>query len=235
MEWSIIIFCFNEASSIYQVVTDNIQVLEKISVDYEIIIVNDGSTDQTAEICSALSAKNSSVQLINHARNLGIGSSLQTGYAMARKKYVCAVPGDGQFNVDLLREVPAFDNKNFYSFYRRKTNYNWYRSSLTWGNKIFNQVFLGVKLKDVNWVKVYTRTQLSLASTKLTSSLIETEICSKLIHLGSMPVELSSEYLKRTGGTPKGGNIKTLLQALMETIKLVIEVRKFRKYTVAKQ
>jgi glycosyltransferase involved in cell wall biosynthesis len=229
MEWSIIVFCYNEGSSIHHVVSDIIGVLDKISTAYEVIIVNDGSSDNTQEVCEQLAIKHPSLRLVAHEQNLGIGSALQTGYKLATRQYICAVPGDGQFDINLLRQVPAFDEDLFYAFYRRKTNYNLYRSLLTWGNKTFNQIFLGIQLKDVNWVKVYTRAQLSLASVKLTSSLIETEICAKLIYLNSKPVELPSDYLDRTGGKPKGGNLKTLIQALRETIKLIVEVGRFKK------
>lgn len=229
MEWSIIVFCYNEASSISLLVAEVIEVFGDISTGYEIIIVNDGSTDSTESICKGLCESHSLIKLINHSKNLGIGSALQTGYREARNKYICAVPGDGQFDIRLLKEIPAFDNKAFFSFYRLKTNYNWYRSMLTWGNKIFNRFLLCVNLRDVNWVKVYTREQLNIVSARLTSSLVETEICAKLIYLGVKPIELPSEYLARKGGTPKGGNLKTLVQVLKESIKLILEVLRFRK------
>lgn len=229
MEWSVIVFCYNEGSSIRRVVTEIKDTLEKIATSYEIIIVNDGSTDNTEHNCAVLSGSYPFIKLVNHPRNLGIGSALRTGYTHATKNYVCAIPGDGQFNINLLKQIPAFDANTFYSFYRKKTNYNWYRALLTWGNKVFNRLVLGINLKDVNWVKVYTHSQLSLASVQLTSSLIETEICSKLIYLGIQPVEIPSDYLSRTGGTPKGGSMKTLIQALGETIKLIMVVTQFKK------
>jgi glycosyltransferase involved in cell wall biosynthesis len=212
MEWSVIVFCYNEAPSIRRVVSQAVALLEDRGADYEIILVNDGSTDDTAAVCRELSAQYPFFRSI-----------------AAKKKYICAIPGDGQFNIELLREIPPFEENVFYSFYRKKTNYNYYRSVLTWGNRTFNSLLLGVNLRDVNWIKVYTRDQLALASLKLSSSLIETEICAKLIHLNIKPIELQSDYLARSSGTPKGGSLKTLLQALKETIKLVGEVKKFKR------
>jgi glycosyltransferase involved in cell wall biosynthesis len=229
MEWSVIVFCYNEAPSIRRVVSQAVALLEDRGADYEIILVNDGSTDDTAAVCRELSAQYPFFRSIDHPKNMGIGTALQTGYRAAKKKYICAIPGDGQFNIELLREIPPFEENVFYSFYRKKTNYNYYRSVLTWGNRTFNSLLLGVNLRDVNWIKVYTRDQLALASLKLSSSLIETEICAKLIHLNIKPIELQSDYLARSSGTPKGGSLKTLLQALKETIKLVGEVKKFKR------
>lgn len=229
MEFSIIIFCYNEGASIEPVIRQAAAVMQACASRYELVVVNDGSTDDTAAVCRTLAAALPELIYIEHPSNKGIGGALRTGYAAARYQYVCAIPGDGQFDVALLRDVPAFGEKEFYCFYRRKTNYNAYRSILTWGNKAFNKLLLGISLRDVNWVKVYTLQQLDRCDLQLSSSLVETEICSKLIHLGAVPVEVPSDYLVRGGGTPKGGNIKTLCRALRETLKLIIVMARFKK------
>lgn len=229
MEFSIIIFCYNEGTSIERVIRQAAEVMRSCATRYELIVVNDGSTDQTGDVCRALAATLPQLRYVEHPANKGIGCALRTGYAAAQYQYVCAIPGDGQFDVALLCDVPAFGEKEFYCFYRRKTNYNAYRSILTWGNKAFNKLLLGISLRDVNWVKVYTRHQLERCDLQLSSSLVETEICSKLIHLGAVPVELPSDYLVRGGGTPKGGSIKTLYRALAETVSLIAELRRFRR------
>ncbi|MCW5906348.1 MAG: glycosyltransferase family 2 protein [Chitinophagales bacterium] len=220
MRFSIIIFAYNEVNSLSTVFYDVLNFLSGTSEDYEIILVNDGSSDGTDMLCSQLKDSNPNVTLITHPNNKGIGMALRSGYMAATKEYVCAIPGDGQFNIDELRAVQPFDANTYYSFYRPQTNYNRYRNTLTWINRLFNQHVLGIFLRDVNWIKVYRKEQIHFANPQLKSSLVESEICAKLYKAGVMPVEIPSQYLPRKSGVAKGGNWKTLRKAIAETLKL---------------
>ena len=129
MKLSIIIFCFNEAGTLKQLVHDTKNVLKHIATQSEIIIVNDGSTDDTKIIGDTLSVEHSDVIIIHHQQNKGIGMALQTGYAAANLDFICAVPGDGQFDVRELLQISPFDDSRYYSFYRIKTGYSVYRKT----------------------------------------------------------------------------------------------------------
>lgn len=220
MKISIVIFCFNEEATLESVFAKTIALQKSLKNDFEIIIVNDGSFDNTSVVCSKIEAAHPFVKIIHHKKNLGIGMALKSGYAAATKEYVCAIPGDGQFNVDELAVVKPFNVSTYYAFYRPQTNYNIYRKCLTWFNRLFNQHILAVYLRDVNWIKVYRKEHLNLVKPQLKSSLIESEICAKLYKEKILPIEIPSVYLPRQGGVSKGGSWKTLRKAMAETIKL---------------
>jgi glycosyltransferase involved in cell wall biosynthesis len=228
LRFSLIIFCYNEEGSIENVVSSAIRFLTERNWDYEVIIVDDGSTDKTPQIMERLMASLKDVSVISHAKNLGIGMALRTGYQNASKEYVCAIPGDGQFDINELSDICDFSNSIFYSFYRPQTGYNLYRSILTWLNRFFNQHVLGIFLRDVNWIKVYRRAQIEIAKPKLTSSLIESEICAKLFKLGATPIEIPSKYLERKHGISTGGSWHTLKKALADLVMLWWEVVRYR-------
>ena len=99
---------------------------------------------------------------------------------------------------------------------------------LTVLNNIFNKYFLGIHLKDVNWIKVYSGEQLLNLNLQLNSSLIESEICAKLMKSGYQAIEISSEYHPRVGGASKGGSWKTVRKALNEMWCLYSEVKNFK-------
>jgi glycosyltransferase involved in cell wall biosynthesis len=225
---SLIIFCYNEAGNIGRVIDLCQRLLPEISEDYELIVVNDGSSDTTAEEVKTKLAGFAQLRLISHETNKGIGNALRTGYAAATKEYVCAIPGDNQFELDLLKEVKPFDDSTYYSFYRINTSYNSYRKLLSRANRLFNQHVLGIFLRDVNWVKVYRLSQLRSIQPRITSSLVESEICAKLYRKGARPIEMPTHYLQREFGTPKGGGWKTLSLAIRDMSKLVLEVYRFR-------
>lgn len=225
MNISIIIFCHNETDNIDAVIQSTQQTAKLISNDYEIIVVDDGSTDGTGDKIK----KYDNIRCVLHPVNAGIGMAIRSGYEAATKEFVCAIPGDGQFDVNELTQVPVFSIHTFYSFYRPKTGYNIYRRFLTISNRVYNQWLLGIKLKDVNWIKVYRKDQLNFVEFKLKSSIVESEICAKLIKAGCKPVELPSVYHPRQSGESKGGKWKTLSKTLYEMKDLYLAVNKFRK------
>lgn len=226
MELSIIIFCYNEEKNIHQVILKAIGFLsQKRYLNSEIIIINDGSTDQTASIID--SYKNSFIQTQHIYPNQGIGNALNTGYNLATKEYVCAIPGDGQFDIFEINHAPEFDDNHFVAFNRTQKNYGFYRSALTHFNQYFNQWILKINIQDVNWIKIYRKEQIHAKYRTLNSSLVETEICAKLLKSGKKHIDLPSEYLERKYGHAKGGNWRTLKKAIAEIFQLYIEVKRF--------
>lgn len=229
MNISIIIFCNNEAGNLHGVIESALAFLKGFTNSFEVIIVDDGSTDQTAEVVAPFLKKPTQCRYIRHEKNAGIGMALRTGYAAAEKEFVCAIPGDGQFDIKDLSDLKPFSNHNFYSFFRPQTNYSPYRTFLNKANLQFNRLLLGIHLRDVNWIKVYRKEQLDFVQAELKSSIVESEICAKLIKAGSVPIELPSVYHERKSGISQGGSWKTLRQVLYEMYSLFLVTRKFKK------
>ena len=235
--WSIIILCYNEEDSIGQVTDNALHILKEISNgDFEIILVNDGSTDGSEENISQLKKTYPvHIRVITHPENRGIGQGLRSGYFAASKENVVFIPGDAQYNVTELIPYATFGDDRFICFYRvENTHYSLFRNGLSLFNKICNALFLDLRLKDINWVKIYKRKYLHLLNLKTTSSLIESEICAKLISIGMKPVEAESKYLKRAHGKSKGASIKIMLAALSDLFKLLIVVNYFKFFAAGK-
>jgi dolichol-phosphate mannosyltransferase len=221
---SFIIFSYNEEKNIAGVIASVVSIAQTLSESYEIIVVDDGSTDGTVEVIMEFNG----VKKIIHQTNKGIGMALLSGYRESKMEYVCAIPGDGQFDAGELLIIKPFDNKTFYSFYRPQTNYSFYRKLLNSFNRIFNHIVLGISIRDVNWIKVYKKEQLDSIGIELSSSILESEICAKLIKSGCKVIELPSTYHNRKFGDSKGGSWKTLSKAIKEMFKLYISVKKFK-------
>jgi len=222
MNWSIVIFAFNEGDNLAATIDRCAKFLTAHAENSEMILVDDGSTDGTQEVCERLRGEHGTLRVIRQPMNMGIGHALRTGYETAQYEYVCAIPGDGQFDPSELTAVPPFGPMEFYSFYRREQNYTPYRQLLSNMNRWLNHIFLGLRTRDVNWIKVYRLEQLKLAAPKLTSSVIESEICGRLVKIGIRPIELPSIYHSRAHGEAKGGRWKTVRQVLAEMPRLYL-------------
>ena len=110
---SAIVPLYNEEANVGAMVERLRTVLPTVSDDYEIIVVNDGSQDRTAEIADGLAAADPRVRVVHHAQNRGYGGALKSGFAASRKAYVFFTDGDGQFDVNeiasLIPFVPQYD------------------------------------------------------------------------------------------------------------------------------
>lgn len=195
----------------------------------EIIIVDDGSTDNSGEIVREAAEPFSNIKAVYHSRNLGIGRALRSGYAAVQYENVSAVPGDGQFNVAELIPYADLPEKTFVSFYRKENEiYSRGRNLLSFVNRKLNANLLGLKLQDVNWVKIYKRAELEKLDLRMRSSLVESEICTKLMLRENKMIERESVYHPRKTGQSKGASFPVVLQAALETLKLVCVVILYR-------
>lgn len=221
--WSVIIFCYNEAGTVRHVVESVQGFFERAGCnDNEIIIVDDGSTDGSTELIREAEKKYANVRAIYHGTNRGIGHALRSGYWAASKENVTALPADGQFNTDELLLFANISPGTFVSFFRKEnTVYSMRRNVLSYINKKLNSILLSIDLKDVNWVKVYKQEELSKLKLVMTSSLVESEICSKLILRNNKAIEVNSIYQRRSYGESKGASRKIVMQAMRETLKLI--------------
>lgn len=229
--WSIIVFAFNERGNIEKFLPAVMSFCSQ-HLDgrcYEILLVDDGSNDGSGEFMRTFADNHERITLIRKDDRQGIGNALKTGYLNARFENVCAVPGDGQFDVAELVPYLDFEAANFISFYRtRKPGYNRFRAFLSNFNNLINRLFLGIRLRDVNWIKIYKQAQLKGIEIRSASSLIESELSFKLINRGFVPMEVPSNYLVREHGRSKGGSYKTVSKAFREMFVLIFEAIRIR-------
>ena len=107
MSHSISVFfpAFNDEGSIAALVREALAVLPTLTDDYEVIVVNDGSTDRTAAVLAGLARESPHVRVVEHERNRGYGGALRTGFASATKDLIFYTDGDGQYDVRELARL----------------------------------------------------------------------------------------------------------------------------------
>ena len=103
--------CYNEQDNVRATTKKAVDVLEQLGADYEIIIVDDGSTDNTPQIADEIAKQNSRIKVVHHNPNLGYGAALQSGFKAASKELVFYTDGDGQFDIkEMPQMLPLIKN-----------------------------------------------------------------------------------------------------------------------------
>src|SRR6185436_15569191 len=89
---------YNDGGTIPSMVLVELKTLAEVTDDYEVIVVNDGSQDYTAEVLAELAARYEHVRIITHLKNRGYGAALRTGFANATKDWIFYTDGDAQYD-----------------------------------------------------------------------------------------------------------------------------------------
>jgi glycosyltransferase involved in cell wall biosynthesis len=91
------IFAWNEVATLRSVVEAQLAAIARLGVSYELVIIDDGSSDGTSDLADRLAEQHPGVTVVHHRKNLGLGGVYRTGFACARGEFVTFFPADGQF------------------------------------------------------------------------------------------------------------------------------------------
>jgi dolichol-phosphate mannosyltransferase len=104
---SVVIMAYNEAASLKMVADEIRAAVQGLGIRYELLIVDDGSTDDTGKIADHIAQQNEMVRVVHHAPNGGLGAVYRTGFAEARGLYLTFFPADGQFPASSIEQLIA--------------------------------------------------------------------------------------------------------------------------------
>jgi glycosyltransferase involved in cell wall biosynthesis len=219
--------CYNERENVTGTVEKALAVLEKLSIDFEIIIINDGSTDATSQIADEIAGRNSRVKVVHHHTNLGYGAALQSGFKTAAKEIVFYTDGDGQFDINELPPLlPLMKQYDIVSCYRLNRKDPLVRKINGWcWTKLVCWLF-GMKLYDIDCAfKLYKREIFDNIKLSSTGALIDTEILAKASRRGYTIIQKGVHHYPRVAGLQTGAKPKVIIRAFKELFKLYKQIK----------
>jgi glycosyltransferase involved in cell wall biosynthesis len=222
---SAVLPAYNEEAIIERTVRHVAEVLSALASDFEIIVSNDGSRDNTAGVLADLQAREPGLHLrmVTHERNRGYGAALASGFDAARKDLVFLTDGDKQFDVtELSQFLPAMDGQvDLVIGWRRKRADPPMRKLNALGWKLLVNLLFGYTARDVDCAfKLFRRRVWESMTVQSRGATFSAEFMIKARRLGFHVKELPVSHFPRTAGSPTGARPEVIVRAFVELFTL---------------
>jgi glycosyltransferase involved in cell wall biosynthesis len=212
---------FNEEAYVERAVNAACDVLGRTAHDFEIIVVDDASTDGTGVIADRLARADPRVRVLHNPVNLKLGGALRAGYAAATRDLVFYT--DADLPID-LEELPRavrlleYQQADIVAAYRHdRTSEGWVRTVYTFTYNHLIRILFGLKVRDVNFAfKLFRRSILGRFPLKSNGSFIDAEFLLRARKHGCPIIQIGLDYFPRTRGLSTLASFGVIAQMLRE-------------------
>ena len=215
---SIVLPAYNEEANAASAVEQVSAVAQQLGMDYEIILVNDGSADRTGEIGRELEQRIPNFRLVEHYPNRGYGGSLKAGFAAASKELIAFTPADKQFDfseITLLLE--RLDEADIVSGYRADRQDAFIRRLNGFGWNMVVRLLFGRLCRDIDCgFKLFRREILEHVNIASDGAMIDTEFLAGAKSRGYRITDVPVTHLPRVTGEATGANLKVIIKAFRD-------------------
>lgn len=220
---SVFLPAFNEEDSIALTVEGVVGVLKSLNLDWEVLVINDGSKDKTAEVVNGLEKKYPGVRLVNHETNKGYGRALKTGFAEAKYPWVAFVDSDGQFDFgEIKKMIEKTDEADVILGYRLNRADPFQRRIFTWGWKMLAMVLLGLNVRDYScgFKLIKKKVIEDISPIESEEKVTQIEMLIKAKKRGYKFAEVGVHHYARKAGVPTGANLLVVKKSFVDMLRL---------------
>jgi dolichol-phosphate mannosyltransferase len=202
---SLVIPAYNEEAGIAKAIAEADQALTDLDLEYEILVIDDGSRDTTAETVRRTTINHPRVRLIRHIDNRGYGAALRSGFEAARGNVIAFTDADCQFHIeDLSRLLPLLRDHAIAVGYRVNRQDCAKRLIYSWGYNALVRALLGTRVRDCDCaLKVFRRASLSAMLPGSRGFFVNAEMLSRARSLGMRIAEAGVRHRPRLAGRSK--------------------------------
>lgn len=230
-ELSIFFPFWNEEKNAENVINKAIVAAARIANRWEIIAVDDGSSDQTLKVLEQVAKKDKNIKVISHVPNRGYGAALKEGFLYSRFEYIVFTDGDGQFDISEINKfIEKIKDVDMVIGYRKQRKDNYMRHILMYMLKIWDFIFFRFYFKDIDCgFKMFKREAVEkLMPLRSEGAMITTEILAKAKRKGLKIKEVEVTHFPRKFGDQSGGNIFVVIRAVLESFTLWLDIKNGR-------
>jgi glycosyltransferase involved in cell wall biosynthesis len=215
---SVVVPAYNEEENLQPTITQVAGKLDELGATFEIIIVNDGSTDGTLGIAEQLAEADARIRLINHLENIGPGSGVFTGMEAANGEFVIFIPADLALEpADLQKYIDASKECDLVVGVRSdRRDYSVMRKVVSYVNIFLIKLLFRMKERQFNYIHMYRSSMLNGINIESRGVFITAEIMIKARDLGYRLQEVDIRYVPRTAGQATCGNPGTIFDTVKD-------------------
>lgn len=216
---------YNDALSLPGLIEATFKVVRNHVSEFEVIVVNDGSADQTAQVLAELQTiYGSQLRVVHHPRNQGYGAALRSGFAASTKDYVFYTDGDGQYDVAELALLLhlARDGASWVNGYKRKRSDSWHRIVIGVVYREVSRFLFHLRLRDVDCdFRLMRRDAIEKLDLQSTSGTICAELVWGLESQGLRAIEIPVTHKPRIHGASQFFRLAPLWKTFRELGRLI--------------
>src|SRR3989344_61895 len=215
--------CYNDAGTIASMVELATLTLKKVANDFEVIVIDDGSSDNSREILKELSQSNPYLKLVFHEKNKGYGGALRSGFKTASKDLIFYTDGDAQYDISELLNLltKLSDNVDIVQGYKIKRSDPWYRIII---GDLYNfgvKLAFAIKIRDVDCdFRLIRRSVFDKVRLEHNSGVITVEMVKKFQDAGFKFAQVPVSHYFRSYGKSQFFNFSRVYRVGVEIIDL---------------
>ncbi|MCC7371307.1 MAG: glycosyltransferase family 2 protein [Chloroflexi bacterium] len=232
---------YNDAGTIASMVVTADRTLRAITDDYEVIVVNDGSPDHTAEVLADLQTRYPKLRVVTHAKNRGYGGALRSGFEHASKDLVCYTDGDAQYDPREFRLLydNLTDDVDMVQGYKIRRGDPLHRVVIGRMYHTVVRAMFGLPIRDVDCdLRLIRRKVFDEVQLTQDSGVICVEMMTKIVQAGFKMTEVPVHHYHRAYGQSQFFNFRRVGRVGVDLIRLWLQLvlwRGLRQRTPARQ
>ncbi|MBA3826518.1 MAG: glycosyltransferase family 2 protein [Ktedonobacterales bacterium] len=228
---SVVLPAWNEAANIRATTEGVVATLSDLAPNFEVIIVDDGSTDATGAIADDLAAQEARVRVIHHPTNQGYGAAVISGFDAATQELLFFMDSDGQFDIkDIAFLLTAFEQgeADVILGYRKHRQDAPMRILNAWAWKQLVSFLFGLHVRDIDCAFKLMPTRLvRIADVHARGAMVNTELLAKFVRMGITMEQVPVGHYPRRAGKATGANLRVILNAFRELLRLADKLRQW--------
>lgn len=221
---------YNDAPALAAVVHESLAASAELGLDAHVLVIDDGSRDETPQVCQQLAAELPQVRVIRHPQNLGFGPTIREAYLLPSSDWVVFLPGDGQIPaaqiIPLYRAAIGAGGCDLVLAVRAQRNDPWRRRFVSWCYNGMVSLVARRRIHDVNGTALIHRRLLDRIALEGRSAFIHAELVLEAMRAGANYLETPIAHRSREHGSGSGNRPRVIAATFRDLLRYALGIRR---------
>lgn len=213
------IAAYNDAVTLETLIRDSVSVAGEFCDDFEVLVIDDGSRDETPALLQRLAAELPCLRVVRHPQNLGFGPTIYEAYASPESEWVLYLPGDAQIPPTQLRQLCTVTDRCHFVLGHRRLRQD------PWGRRVASRFYNGLisllagrRIRDTNSVALVQPALLRNLNVGRHSAFVHAELLLEALRQGAEVGEVEIEHRPRQVGEASGNKVGVIAKTVRDAL-----------------